>query len=146
MATFHDLEKALREWPADIADGSEFEQPNHRRLAHALRSFRENPESVGSGDLAGLIRQLLRRESLEREHDVELEVPATEGWPSREEWKRFGVDVRLDLGERYRVVARGWSPPWAGGDLTDVLAVRGDRRAPMPSKLAVDPLIQQDLG
>jgi ATP-dependent DNA helicase RecQ len=145
MADFHDLEVALRTWPADIPVGAEFDQAIHRRLARALRSTREDPQSVGTGDLAVLVRQLLRHESLKRKHDVAIEVPVADGWPSTEEWQRFGVDVRLDLGLRYRIEAREWSPLWGGEGLTDALAVLGEQCAPAYPGLPADPVIKQDL-
>lgn len=145
MADFHDLELALSRWPDDVLRDVEFEKPLHRRLARALSSFRENPESVGSGDLAGLIRQLLRRESVDRHSNVGVEVPAAEGWPTPEEWELYGVDVALDLGATYKIEAREWSPSWVEGELTDALAVRGDRRAAAYSNLPADPVIKHDL-
>jgi ATP-dependent DNA helicase RecQ len=144
MAEFHALEEALRVWPRDLPDASAFAQPSQRRLAQALRGFRDDPTSVGTGDLAGLVRQVLRFESLKRGHEMAIDVPATEGWPSRDEWGSFGVDVRLQFGKTYRIAARPWSPSWSKG-LTDDLAVEGPERAPPASTLRADPLLEQDL-
>ena len=145
MADFHDLELALLKWPENVLQGLEFEMPLHRRLARTLLSFRDNPEAVGVGDLAGLIRQLVRRESLDRHSNVGIEVPAGEGWPTPEEWGLFGVGVELNLGAAYKIRAREWSPTWVNGELTDALAVRGARRAAPYSGLPADPVIKQDL-
>lgn len=146
MAGFQDLELLLRRWPyqAPVVDG--YQRPIERRVATALARLREDPQSVGTGDLVGLIRQLLRLESLLRLGDVGLEVPKGPGWPTREQWDASSVDVRVDLGRSLRVVARPWKPSWLDDGFDEASAIRGDRCRSNERGACTDPVVKRELG
>jgi ATP-dependent DNA helicase RecQ len=143
MATFHDLQALLRCWPSEIPSDEDLSRPIERRLCHALRDLAAGRDRVGTGDLTGLIRQLLRVESQESAGEAELDVPATEGWPTREEWMSAGIEIKLVLPDQLRVRAKQWRPSWGGGDLSDSLPDIGE---PTHGSVAADPMIARDLG
>jgi ATP-dependent DNA helicase RecQ len=142
MATFHDLQALLRCWPSEIPADEDPSRPIERRLCHALRDLAVGQDRVGTGDLTGLIRQLLRVESSESNREAEIDVPVVDGWPTRGEWTSAGIEIKLDLRDQLRIKARLWQPQWGGGELSDSLPDIGE---PNHGSVAADPMIARDL-
>ncbi|PRP96524.1 ATP-dependent DNA helicase RecQ [Enhygromyxa salina] len=143
MNDFSQLARLLRGWPELDVEAHAFETDNYRRLFTALETSRERPEEIGSGDLAGLVRQVLRGMG---RSDAELDVPRTRPWPSRAQWEASGVEVVLSPATHYRVRARPWRPRWiADGDLESTAL--GEPEVPVEtSELPVDPVTAATLG
>ena len=117
--------------------GSEFNEPAQRRLVMALGDEAQ-PSAM---DLAGLVRDVLRREeALQVGIPQEWWVPKASAWPSREEWNLVGVEVCSDLEDSFRICAKAWMPPWlAGSEETppcEVVEARKPRRSfdPIPGE------------
>lgn len=95
-----------------LPDPAAVPEISHRRLLLALRG----PARASATDLAGLVRQVLRREEARQGGATqEWWVPKSPGWPSAEQWRAAGVEVRGDLEEQYRIRAIVWTPPWLPG-------------------------------
>ncbi|MFO7567824.1 MAG: protein DpdF [Enhygromyxa sp.] len=146
MADFQDLKAVLRRWPEQPPAVDGYVLPIERRVAKALARLREDPDSVGVGDLAGLIRHLLRLESLLRSGEVGLQVPQGPGWPTRKQWEASSVDVRVDLGSSFRIVARPWAPSWLEDDFDEAMAVRGAPCRSTKRRVPADPVVKNELG
>ena len=100
---------------ASVPNGpGSFAERAQQRLLRALRGTTR----PGAADLAALIRHMLRREEA-RQAGVPQEwwVPKCAEWPTAPQWRDAGVEVRSDLGNRFRIRAREWSPPWLPGAL-----------------------------
>lgn len=83
----------------------------YRRLLDAVRTG-----GAGSGDYAGLVRQVLLRSAGVRVGgaDVFLDVPSSAGWPSSGLWEEHSCSILHLAGDRVRVRARSWQPTWLG--------------------------------
>ena len=145
MTDFLDIAEGLRQWPDFDVSEEGFEWPIERRLARALVRLRDNPESVGTGDLVGLIRQVLRHESLRRGGQVDLLVPHDTGWPTRQEWEASGIEICADRGKSYRVRARPWRPRWLGDDFDEGPAIHGKLCRSEQEWSPADPAVVRDL-
>lgn len=66
-------------------------------------------------DLMPLIRHLLLRESLRTCCEVNLRVPSTEQWPSKNDWERHGVSAMQAGSSAFLLTATNWHPDWLGG-------------------------------
>ena len=113
MNDFDRLHHALNGWP----DVAAFEEPFHDRSCEQLRraifSVLSDPASAGPGDLAGLVRHVLRRGSLMTSSPYWLLVPITEPWPSQSQWKDSFVNVLGKDQTSFRVTAENaWSANW----------------------------------
>jgi len=111
MSGFTELSKVLRDWPDVPVPVSPMSENCCERLRRALLQLREHPERVGAGDLAGLIRHVLRYEDLSRGGTNQLRVPGGEDWPRRELWGASGVSAVLDGGS-FSISAAPWRPDW----------------------------------
>ena len=100
------------------------------RVLDAARSLRDDPSSVGKGDLFSLVWHWLRHDSLNSGVKSRLTVPSHSAWPSPSEWRGRGFEV-ADRGEKLTISAGPWAPAFAGPipaiDL--VLAAPGDLRS-----------------
>lgn len=94
--------------------------PPQARLLRALRTAGRNRAplpsadgTVGSGDLAVLVRHVLRREqAMTGGTPANLLVPRVTPWPDRDAWQAFGVDVLTEQPAGLLVRARPWLPDW----------------------------------
>ena len=72
-----------------------------------------DPESVGPGDLAGLIRHVLRRGTLLSNTDFLLSVPSSLPWPTKELWSESDVlVVGTDQTSCHLRTPSAWSADW----------------------------------
>lgn len=151
---FAQLAEVLADWPHSQIPAEQFVVSCHERLRQALLSLRADQESVGRGDLAGLIRHMLLREALlSPEVSPMIRVPRVRGWPSDAEWRDFGVDVVSKPDQSFLLrIQTTWSPDWLHGSrLRDPLLasfredVRQQKRTAGTSFL-LDPCVGQLLG
>lgn len=114
MSDFDLIQKALRELPNIEGFTQGFEDRSCEQLRRAVVSLCTDPHSVGPGDLAGLVRHVLRRGTLVgNEGDYVLTVPALEPWPNEKVWKESDVQVHGKDQNAYRVrSSKGWSADW----------------------------------
>lgn len=146
MSGFAAVAGTLAAWPRMP---SREESGTAGRVLDTLAQSLENPPSVGVGDLAALIRQLLREESFRRgTDDVRLSVPTDPGWPTAEDWERHGVVVATRTRTRLGLKAIPWTPSWLPGAVRQPpleATLRGDRRR-SDSRVPSDPVWQELLG
>ncbi|QDV37416.1 protein DpdF [Tautonia plasticadhaerens] len=104
-------------WPDGAGTDHRFRDRCNGRLFRALRHIGSgSPESPGAADLAALVRHVLRREQESQDGASPLvAVPDAPPWPSREQWRRFGIEVRATATGLLHIVARPWCPPWLQG-------------------------------
>ena len=113
MSDFESIQTALREFPSvdNLHEG--FVDRSCEQLRRALLAASRDPQSVGSGDLAGLVRHVLRRGTLCGDSNYLLTVPATEHWPNEKLWQDSHVDVVGSDKQSFRLRApRAWKTDW----------------------------------
>lgn len=146
MDEFSQLCRLLEAWPPELdADLPAFETANYRRLGNVLQSLcdHERRDEVGSGDLAGLIRQILRSTG---RGDAELYVPRAEPWPSAEQWKASGVEILLAPATQFRIRALPWQPAWIENGDPESTALGEPEQVIEAGELTVDPTSATTLG
>ncbi|WP_224240929.1 protein DpdF [Hyalangium gracile] len=100
------------------ASPKDFTEPCHRRLVSAVEALRgtEGPPAgvPGRGDLAVLVRHVLRREQERQGSQVRqsLLVPAAPPWLEPSQWESFGLDAFPTRTGFVRVQASEWHPSW----------------------------------
>ena len=142
------LTRWLVNWPQTSGLGpADFTSAPFRRLASALAELERDGPSVGSGDLAGLIRTVLMHEAA-RDGAQYFVVPDGSPFPSLTEWTSFGVLVVGRDGNHLRVAANPWRPDWLELDGPSSVDERAynprDLRA--PADIPVDPCLQNLVG
>lgn len=105
--SFSELREILKtgKIPEDISHISE---ACHRRLLDALQN------SPGSGDIASLVRHVLRREDAKQggSSATTLLVPCKPPFPNRSIWESASITVLHEDKEQYLISARPWQPEW----------------------------------
>jgi len=136
MSSFHTLQSLLAKWPGEPIPEEPFEDAIHDRLRLALLGLQE--KRTGPGDLAGLIRHVLARQAgLGGSGQAPyFTVPRAAGWPNRQTWSAFGMEIVLEASDRFKIRALPWRPGWLGSPeadpTADALAERPRRRDVMP--------------
>ena len=128
MSDAQRLRGCLDRWP-ELSDELELKGIAGRVL-DAARDLRDNPVSVGQGDLFSLVWHWLRHDSLNSGVKSRLTIPSHSAWPSPSEWRDQGFSV-ADLGEKLTVYAEPWTPAGLAGPLPAIdlaLAAPGDLR------------------
>ncbi|MBW3587358.1 MAG: DEAD/DEAH box helicase, partial [Cyanobacteria bacterium 0813] len=94
------------------ADTSQFSEVGYRRLLETLDAAGTS-YAPGMGDIAALIRQVLRRE-YEQKGGIPptLKVPRTSLFPDREMWQQSGIDILIEGADYYLISAHPWQPDW----------------------------------
>lgn len=107
---FQDLASWLRSGASSPLDAKAFAEACQRRLVRALQS----PQALGQGDIAALVRHLLRREmEIQGGASPSLKVPRKTPFPTqREVWERSGLAVLNEGSDFFVVSAEPWHPEW----------------------------------
>ncbi|WP_377480569.1 MAG: protein DpdF [Microcoleus anatoxicus] len=94
------------------ADTSPFSEAGYRRLLETLDAAGTS-YAPGMGDIAALIRQVLRRE-YEQKGGIPptLKIPRTSLFPDREMWQQSGIDILIEGADYYLISAHPWQPDW----------------------------------
>lgn len=113
MTDFDQLQEALRKLPDLSCMPKQFRDRSCEQLRRAIVATIEGTLSVGSGDLAGLTRHVMRRAALVTgERDIIWIVPKFHPWPSKELWQESCVQVVGDS-KSFRLSAdKVWSAEW----------------------------------
>jgi superfamily II DNA/RNA helicase len=94
------------------ADTSQFSEGCQRGLLDALAAV-GTPDPPGKGDIAALVRHLLRREDeLQGGMPQTIKVPRTSLFPNREIWWQSGINILREGSDYYLISARPWQPNW----------------------------------
>jgi len=94
------------------ADTSQFSEACQRRLLDALAAV-GTPDAPEKGDIAALVRHLLRREDeLQGGMPQTIKVPRTSLFPNREIWWQSGINILGEGSDYYLISARPWQPNW----------------------------------
>ena len=126
MSSFADLAQWLRQWPTGD-EPAESSDPLFDRVRLALRRLGTGDEP-GWLDIAGLLRHVLRQESLRRGRQAVLSVPRQSPWPTEDEWARVGVSTSVAGPDRLKLRAHPWSPDWLGPEAPFAAAFKADLR------------------
>ena len=114
MSDFRQVAALLKDWPVNGLTDVTMETSLGVRIRAAIRSLLE-PDAVHTGplDLAGLMSQLVRRETLQqRDPKVSLRVPRAEGWPTQVLWERCLCDIARTTTHYFVIEGRPWRPQW----------------------------------
>jgi ATP-dependent DNA helicase RecQ len=114
MSSFYELQTILAEWPTRELPASRYADQSHEQLRKVLASLLREPKTVGPGDLAGVVRHVLRRECLlETGSDPLLRVPRVAPWPDENLWRESHVQIVGSTQTHFSVRAKeSWNAPW----------------------------------
>lgn len=93
-------------------------------LVERIRQILPQPGREGAGhrypvDLIPLVRQYLLQQSVCNGQEIDLRVPAGDGWPVPDVWRAWGMDVLPVDSRHINLRARLWRPVWLGGGELD---------------------------
>ncbi|MEP6485860.1 DEAD/DEAH box helicase [Microcoleus vaginatus GB2-A3] len=110
--SFQKLREILQIGNKIPADTSQFSEVGYRRLLETLDAAGTS-YAPGMGDIAALIRQVLRRE-YEQKGGIPptLKVPRISLFPDREMWQQSGIDILIEGADYYLISAHPWQPDW----------------------------------
>ncbi|MFM2062338.1 MAG: hypothetical protein RLZZ507_2008 [Cyanobacteriota bacterium] len=93
--------------PQDV-DISNFPELCYQRLFNALKS------TSGTGDIASLIRHILRFEDEKQGGNSQtlLQIPKKPNFPQREIWEDCGMNIVRENEDNYLITANYWQPKW----------------------------------
>lgn len=141
---------ALTGWPQPI--DTTMLTSNTQRLGDALNGLAAN-DSVGTGDVAALVRQLLLTEDPSTEVPGGVPVPRDPRWPSRADWNGVGCCLSHSAEGEVVADAESWWPPVLEAESSAaagraVTAVYQASKLPScePSSVPADPFWQDGLG
>ena len=113
MSDFDLIQKALRELPKTQCLLKPFQDRSCEQLRLAVLALSTDPNSVGPGDLAGLVRHVLRRGTLCSDPGYLITVPSSTAWPSEKLWAESHVQVvGSDQTSRHLRAPLAWSAQW----------------------------------
>jgi len=113
LSEFDLIKAALRDLPDRQCLLNPFVDRSCEQLRRTILALLADAHSVGPGDLAGLVRHVLRRATLCNAPDFLLTVPSSSPWPSIDLWQESGVQVvgRDQISLRLRATS-SWSAEW----------------------------------
>jgi ATP-dependent DNA helicase RecQ len=146
--SFERISQILRVWPDVIVTDASFDEYHCERLRIALKMRHEDSSSVGSIDLAGLIRFVLRCESVSRNYVARLWVPMGDSWPSKEMWGEHSCVVASSPQPNFQIVeANEWSPSWLGSPSPPPFhLVEEGKSIRIEKKVSSDPAVSDRFG
>lgn len=143
---FGSLQDLLADWPEaaipEVGQDGVFD-----RIRQVLSSRKIDPTAPLSGDLMSLIRHVLRRQSLQSGSPARLRILSGDGWPSREEWSKFGVVAQESGKQFYLLEALPWSPVWMEEqDLPVFEMAFAERKVRIDRQRPIDPFLKEAAG
>lgn len=154
MSEFTKLQSVLANWPNVSVPTENWGDNSLDRLRRALKQMQLNQSSVGRGDLAGLIRHSLRRETIAHpDSRPALRVPRGDAWPDEHLWGDSDVDASPQGTDSWLIRSpRLWSSDWLHGSkqcppLRASFSEERRRQAwPDAERLPLDPALVEGLG
>jgi ATP-dependent DNA helicase RecQ len=107
---FTALFEVLVKWPNASVPASRANDGVFERIRQILQKA-SGPASHRA-DLMALIAHVLRRQTARTGVKAHLTTPAGEGWPTRSDWREFGVVAHSEANGRMIVEAEPWMPDW----------------------------------
>jgi len=111
--SFEEIRAIIQTGGSLPADLSHFWEACHRRHLAALGAI-GSPHAPAVGDIASLVRHVLRRED-ELQGGVSqtfIKVPRIPPYPDREIWQQSGINILGEGSDYYLISARAWQPEW----------------------------------
>ena len=111
--SFQQISSILRGWPDLEIPSGPFKDAPCERLRLALRALKDGSPSIGTADLATLVRHAVRAEAARFNSHARLRAPRATPWPTRQQWKAFGCDATdATDGGFLTVESKEWEPEW----------------------------------
>ena len=117
------------------------------RVSRAVRAAYGSESSVGSGDLAALVRQAVLRCHLVHGEPCNLRVPRRTPWPDRFTWEEHGCTATPAGPSYLHLDVHPWTPTWVDEGARKVVE-DAVQEAPRRQRytIAADPLIEAWTG
>jgi ATP-dependent DNA helicase RecQ len=111
---FDEIQKAMRALPDVGGFQTRFADRSCEQLRRAIVSRDDDPQSVGNGDLAGLVRHVICRCSLlTGERERVWTVPKDRAWPTKKNWQNANIQVVGEDQDSFRLQAnKAWHVDW----------------------------------
>jgi hypothetical protein len=150
MSTIFDyaaLQEALAGWP-EIALPHQSLDGVFERLRQILNGARASAaQAPSTGDIAPLLRQVLRRESLRSGTPIRIRIARGGGWPDAKAWRQHGVVAQALGAAHFLLEATPWDPSWLEPQDQPVFEdAFGERLARHDSRRLMDPFLQEASG
>ncbi|MDA1015950.1 MAG: protein DpdF [Planctomycetota bacterium] len=127
MSDFDPLKHCLGAWPRQSPPDAPLEDHACERLRSVLHRIWHDGKYPGTGDLAGLIQHVIRRQRVLLPGASPWAVPLRSEWPDAELWRLSGLNVVSENSQFVTIEdRRAWSTEW----LLD-----SDRVAPLEAAL-----------
>ena len=134
------LEQILGDWPSDVPERGT--DGIFGRLCQVLRQSSTGGSSFATGDLISLLRQVLRRQTLQSGIQARLRVPASIDWPSRDIWATFGIHAQSVGPGQFLIEANPWSPDWLAAPETPLFEdAFAEREVRLDWRCPIDPFL-----
>lgn len=140
------LQDVLDDWR-----GAPISEPNGDGVLHRILQILGASQKIGAltsaADLAPLVRQVLRRQSLKSGQAARLRVPMGGGWPTAQQWAQHGVTAHSEAAGYAVVEANPWRPAWLPDDDTPTFeAAFGQQIVRMDWTCPIDPFLEAATG
>lgn len=142
---FGALFNVLGQWPNATVSAGVAQDGVFERIRQIFRA--DAGPLAHRADLMALIAQVLRRQTARTGVKAHLTAPASEGWPSRQEWHVFGVVAHSEANGRMILEAELWSPTWLEDPDRPVFAdVFAERYMRVEKGRKIDPFVEEATG
>lgn len=100
----------LRNGTKRVLNEQEYSEACHRRIVRAF----QKPETLGAGDVATLVRHILRHEmEIQEGCSPSIRIPQQKPFPkTRETWERSGMIILREESGFFVISAEPWKPGW----------------------------------
>ena len=108
---FGSLYKVLAGWPA-VPVPARATDGMFERARQILAAASASSDALVIGDLAPVLKHILRRETLQAGANAQFRMPLSSPWPSATQWAQFGVSAHSQTDSALLIEALPWMPGW----------------------------------
>ncbi len=142
---FSTLFEVLVKWPNASVSTSSANDGVFERIRQILQT--PSGPALHRADLMALLAHVLRRHTARTGVKAHLTAPAGEGWPTRNDWRAFGVAAHSEANGRMILEAEAWAPDWLEDVDRPVFAdVFAEKYMRIEKGRAIDPFVREATG
>lgn len=140
------LQNLFNNWPFEPIPEEE-EDGVFWRILQIMQSSQASGRFTASADLMPLVRQALRRQSIQTGRQARLRVPVSGGWPSVRQWGRCGVTAHSEADGYVLIEANPWRPSWMSDSDTPMFEdAFAEKSVRLDWSCPIDPFLEAAAG